>query len=95
MRAIILARVSTLKQEKEGLSLKDIQLPELRDYADKNGFEVVREFVFSKAKSEFHGSLLNRYQADYQKYENRIERMYEDKLDGIITEGDYEKRRKE
>jgi len=25
MKAVILARVSTLKQEKEGLSLKDIQ----------------------------------------------------------------------
>ena len=40
MKAVILARVSTLKQEKEGLSLKDIQLPELRAYAAKMGFEV-------------------------------------------------------
>jgi len=30
MKAVILAGVSTLKQEKEGLSLKDIQVPELR-----------------------------------------------------------------
>ena len=45
-KAVILARVSTLKQEKEGLSLKDIQLPELRDYAVKKDFEVVKEFVF-------------------------------------------------
>lgn len=48
MKAVILARVSTLKQEKEGLSLKDIQLPELRDYAVKKDFEVVKEFVFSE-----------------------------------------------
>ena len=48
-KAVILARVSTLKQEKEGLSLKDIQLPELRDYAIKRDFEVVREFVFSES----------------------------------------------
>ena len=40
-KAVILARVSTLRQEKEGLSLKDIQLPELRDYAVKRDFEVV------------------------------------------------------
>lgn len=49
MKAVILARVSTLKQEKEGLSLKDIQLPQLREYATKNGFEVVKEFVFSES----------------------------------------------
>src|SRR3989338_4033310 len=49
MKAVILARVSTLKQEKEGLSLKDIQLPELRAYATKRDFEVVREFVFSES----------------------------------------------
>ena len=49
MKAVILARVSTPKQEKEGLSLKDIQLPELRDYATKRDFEVVKEFVFSES----------------------------------------------
>jgi len=48
-KAVILARVSTLKQEKEGLSLKDIQLPELRDYAVKRDYEVVKEFVFSES----------------------------------------------
>lgn len=48
-KAIILARVSTLRQEKEGLSLKDIQLPELYNYAKKNDFDVVREFVFSES----------------------------------------------
>ena len=49
MKAVILARVSTLKQEKEGLSLKDIQLPELREYATKKDFEVAKEFVFSES----------------------------------------------
>ncbi|OPZ86429.1 MAG: hypothetical protein BWY74_03652 [Firmicutes bacterium ADurb.Bin419] len=42
-KAVILARVSTLRQEKEGLSLQDIQLPILRDYAKDNDLEVVRE----------------------------------------------------
>jgi site-specific DNA recombinase len=49
IKAVILARVSTLKQEKEGLSLKDIQLPKLREYAVKKDFEVVKEFVFSES----------------------------------------------
>ena len=48
-KAVILARVSTLRQEKEGLSLQDIQLPILRDYAKDNDFEVDREFVFSES----------------------------------------------
>ena len=48
-KAVILARVSTARQEKEGLSLKEIQLPVLRDYSKKKGFEVEREFVFSES----------------------------------------------
>ncbi len=48
-KAVILARVSTLKQEKEGLSLKEIQLPVLRDYAQNKGLAVEREFVFSES----------------------------------------------
>lgn len=47
-KAVILARVSTKKQEIEGLSLKDIQLPILREYATQKGFEVVEEFVYSE-----------------------------------------------
>lgn len=48
-----------------------------------------------QAKSNFHKGLLDRYQADYQLYEQRIERMYEDKLDGSITVDLYEKKRQE
>ena len=48
-KAVILARVSTARQEKEGLSLKEIQLPVLRDYAEKKGLDVEREFVFSES----------------------------------------------
>jgi len=49
-----------------------------------------------KEKSEFHKKLLNNYQAEYQKYETRKkQKMYEDKLDGSITESYYEKKRKE
>ena len=47
-KAVILARVSTQKQEKEGLSLKDIQLPVLREYARDKGLTVEQEFVFSE-----------------------------------------------
>lgn len=48
-KCVILARVSTSKQEKEGLSLKDIQLPKLRRYANERDFEIIKEFVFSES----------------------------------------------
>ncbi len=46
---ILIARVSTLKQEKEGLSLKEIQLPKLQQYALVNNLNIVKEFVFSES----------------------------------------------
>ncbi|MBC8523623.1 recombinase family protein [PVC group bacterium] len=48
MKAVILARVSTLRQEEEGLSL-DNQEATLRQYAQKHNFEVVKEFRFSES----------------------------------------------
>jgi DNA invertase Pin-like site-specific DNA recombinase len=48
-KAVILARVSTKRQEQEGLSLEEIQLPQMRDYAENNDFEVVNEYVFSES----------------------------------------------
>ncbi len=48
MKAVILARVSTTRQEEEGLSL-DNQLNTLRNYAKQHGFHVVQEFRFSES----------------------------------------------
>ena len=48
-KAVVFARVSTLRQEKEGLSLEEIQLPKLRDYALQNGYEIVKEFIISES----------------------------------------------
>ena len=38
IKAVILARVSTKRQEMEGLSLKEIQLPFLQKYAVEKGW---------------------------------------------------------
>ena len=48
-KAVLLARVSTRKQEQEGLSLEEIQLPAMREYADLHDFEIVHEYVFSES----------------------------------------------
>ena len=46
-------------------------------------------------KTQFHRTMLQSYQSDYKKYESRIEKMYEDKLDDRITESFYDKKREE
>lgn len=48
-KAVLLARVSTKRQEQEGLSIEDIQLPEMREYAELHGFKITKEYVFSES----------------------------------------------
>lgn len=59
--------------------------------------EVVTDILQSlktahKEKSHFHHTLLTHYQKEYQRYEDMIEKMYEDKLSGSITERYYNKK---
>ena len=42
-KAVICARVSTSRQGREGLSLSEIQLPRMREYAKEHNLEIVRE----------------------------------------------------
>src|ERR671927_567218 len=49
-KAIIYARVSTKEQAEEGYSLAS-QIKLLRDYADKNSLDVVKEFVIPESAS--------------------------------------------
>lgn len=50
MKAVILARVSSVQQE-DGLSL-DAQVRRLKDYAQRKDFEVVKEFVFTESAGD-------------------------------------------
>ena len=73
-----------------GSSIKSLQIPK----------DVIEEITTTlrkshKDKTQFHHTLLDGYQKEYQKYEARIEKMYEDKLDGSITESYYNKKREE
>jgi site-specific DNA recombinase len=47
-KAVILARVSTKDQEEYGHSLP-AQTQKLREYAQRKGFEVIKEFAFSES----------------------------------------------
>lgn len=59
-KAVIMARVSTKKQEEDGESL-DYQLQRCRDYAEQRGIVVVDELI-EGAKSAFHTRLEDRPQ---------------------------------
>lgn len=47
-KAVLFARVSTARQEKEGLSLQKIQLPKMRDYAKEHNLEIVKEYAIGE-----------------------------------------------
>ena len=47
-KGIIFARVSTDRQEKEGLSLEEIQLPKMREYAEEKGIKIVAEYAIGE-----------------------------------------------
>ncbi len=51
-KAVILARVSTPEQAKHGLSIEEIQLPKLRDYAKDHGMVIDKEFCFQETASQ-------------------------------------------
>ena len=51
MKAVILARVSTTRQEEEGHSLP-AQIRRLQEYAQKKGFEIAETFSFSESAGD-------------------------------------------
>ena len=52
-KAIIFARVSTARQEKEGLSLKEIQVPAAVEYAEKHGLKVIKTFAIGETGGQY------------------------------------------
>lgn len=52
-KAIIFARVSTARQEKEGLSLDEIQIPRAEKYAKERNLEVVETFRIGESGGQY------------------------------------------
>lgn len=52
-KGVIFARVSTLRQEKEGLSLQKNQVPEAKKYAERNNIEIVQTFAVSETGGRY------------------------------------------
>jgi len=100
-KAIILARVSTKRQEKDGLSLDEIQLPILQKYADETNLKVADVFRFSetadsKIRKKFHEMIEyvkdNKIEAIVSYRVDRITRNFRDQvmIDTLMTEYDIE-----
>ena len=88
-KAVIYARVSTKDQEQEGYSIP-AQLRALREYANKNGLSVIREFMESesagKAGRTAFGEMIDLLNADKSiaailvEKTDRLYRNYKDKV---------------
>lgn len=79
--AVLLARVSTPEQEKAGLSIEEIQVPKMREYASKNNLHISKEFIFQETAS---AKLRKKFQAmiDYV-LENNIKSILALRVDRL------------
>jgi len=91
-KAVIYARVSTKDQEREGYSIP-AQLRILREYADKNRLEVVREFTESESagktgRSQFKVmiSLLRRDSSVTELLVEKTDRLYRNFKDKVVID---------
>ena len=75
-KAIIFARVSTKRQENEGLSLEEIQLPNARKYAEAKGLNVIKEFKISETGGGYKART---------KFQEMIEYARKNKVTDIIS----------
>ena len=82
-KAIIFARVSTTRQEKEGLSLNEIQLPRAHAYAEKHGFQVVREFAIGETGGQYKIRAKFNEMLDYIKKHKEITEIISFRVDRI------------
>ena len=81
-KAVIIARVSTSRQEQEGLSLHEMQVPRLEKYAKENNIEIVKRFVFSESAAQKIRKKFNRM-ISYIKSNKKIDVILAIKADRV------------
>lgn len=81
-KAILYARVSSNRQEKEGFSIP-AQIKFLRDYAEKNDIEIVKEFVEAETAKKAGRAKFNEMVSYLHEHENqriilveKVDRLY-------------------
>lgn len=82
-KAIIFARVSTKRQENEGLSLREIQLPQARKYAEKHGLDVVKEYVVGETGGAYKERKQFEEMVDFLRKNENIEDIISFRVDRL------------
>lgn len=93
-KAVLFARVSTTRQEKEGLSLNDIQIPRMREYAKEHDLEIVREYRVSETGGRYKKRKKFDEMITYVKQNDeitdviafRVDRMTRNPRDAVVIE---------
>lgn len=80
--AILWARVSTKEQAEEGYSL-DAQIKLLREYAQKNGLKIVKEFIVPESASGRQERKKFQEMLDYLESHPNIKHVICEKVDRI------------
>ncbi len=80
MKAILFARVSTREQEEEGYSLS-AQIRLLKDYADKNNFSIVKQFIVPESATGAHERKIFNQLLDYLQENLNIKIQLWEKVD--------------
>lgn len=82
-KAIIFARVSTKRQEKEGLSLEKIQIPQAKDYALKNNLKIVKIFKIGETGGEHKARTKFNEMVDFLKKNKDVTEIISFRVDRI------------
>ena len=93
-KGIIFARVSTDRQEKEGLSLEEIQLPRAREYAEEKDIEIVAEYAIGETGGGYKERKQFNEMVDYLKKHKdiseivavRVDRMTRNFRDAVVMD---------
>ena len=81
-QAILWARVSTKEQAEEGYSL-DAQIKLLRDYSQKNGLKIVKEFIVPESASGRQERKKFKEMLEYLENHPKVKHLICEKVDRI------------
>lgn len=82
-KAIIFARVSTARQEKEGLSLKEIQVPAAVEYAEKHNLKVIKTFAIGETGGQYKSRIEFNKMIDYAQSHEEVTDIISLRVDRI------------
>ena len=82
-KAILFARVSTARQEKEGLSLHQIQIPRAEDYAKTHDLEIIKVFAIGETGGQYKNRVKFNEMIEYVKKHKNVNDIIAFRVDRI------------